>query len=103
MQIVYKLTLSDNTIYIGQTKDLNSRILGHKQRFATEHKLTINSVEVLKFGYSLQETLELESKYIRHYIEELGRGAVRNKATPFMLYRKSLLINGDFIPYGDLE
>ena len=71
---VYKIQL-ENKIYIGQTKDFNSRFKSHAdtKRNKTETSTMIRNgatFEILEIEYDLNKRLCIETNYINQYIKD---------------------------------
>ncbi len=58
--LVYKLGLSDNTIYYGVTNNLNRRLISHKYERSAE----VITCEIVKSELSKQDAYKLETKMI---------------------------------------
>jgi len=46
MYYVYKLTFDNGYYYVGQTKDLSSRVNGHYRYWKRKHNLNIKRVDI---------------------------------------------------------
>lgn len=72
---VYMLNFDDDTRYVGQTSNLNSRVNSHKMVFKSQYGLSITRVDVLAMYETSAEALAHESSVIEH----IGLDNLRNK------------------------
>jgi len=88
MYIIYQLKFSDKTFYIGQTKDLNSRLKGHKSLWKKELGLDIVNIKILDTATQRENALKLE----KHYIASSDSLKLRNVAELDARYQKTHIL-----------
>ncbi|MFV0574728.1 MAG: GIY-YIG nuclease family protein [Vibrio sp.] len=73
---------NNEVIYIGETKDLQSRLKSHSQRSWTEAKIL----------FSFSQSIELSESHIRHEIEVdlIGAYFAENNRVPIFQYGQTL-------------
>ncbi len=78
--VVYKLTFNDDSVYIGQTCNLDDRIRKHKRGWLARFGLTIAVVDILHTTITQTEALKLEIEFIKaHANSDVGlRNTVHN-------------------------
>ena len=79
--LVYRLTFTDGSKYIGQTVDLNNRLVAHNFLWSKEHNIKIKDIDIVKMCTNIKEATAIESSLIEFYgIENLRNSSFSSLA-----------------------